>query len=68
MASARVVLEACPPLVAHQDQAYAILEESLKAYTRYQVLGVPDIQDSAEFGRSRRRGGQPGVRGLAEGA
>lgn len=55
MAQARVVLEACPPLVAHRDKAYAILEQCLSAYTRYQVLGIPDIQDSAEFGRSRQR-------------
>lgn len=55
MATARVVLEACPPLISHQEKAYAILEQSLRAYTRYQVLGIPDIQDTAEFGRSRRR-------------
>ncbi len=55
MQSARVVLEACPPMVQHQDKAYAILEHCLRAYTRFDVLSAPDIQDDAEFGRERQR-------------
>lgn len=55
MASAQVVLEACPPLLEHRDKAYAILEHCLRAYTRFEVLSAPDIQDDAEFGRRRER-------------
>lgn len=55
MQTARVVLEACPPLVQHRDKAYAILEHCLRAYTRFDLLSAPDIQDDAEFGRQRRQ-------------
>lgn len=55
LAKARVILEACPPLLEHKDKAYAILAQNLAAYTRYDALSVPDIQDGAEFGRERRR-------------
>ncbi len=55
LASARVLLEACPPLEKHKDKAYAILEQNLRAYTRYDAISIPDIQDTAEFGRSATR-------------
>jgi len=52
---ARVVLEATPPLQRHRDKALALLENGLRAYTRFDALGVPDIQDGGEFGRSVQR-------------
>ena len=54
---ARVILECTPPLVRHQDKALAILEQALRAYTRYDALSVPDIQDDGEFGRRVKRVG-----------
>jgi hypothetical protein len=55
LASARVILEACPPLVKHRDKAYAILEQNLQIYTHFDAISIPDIQDSAEFGRTSPR-------------
>jgi len=55
LASARVVLEACPPLIKHRDKANAILEQNLQIYTRFDAISIPDIQDNAEFGRSATR-------------
>lgn len=57
LARARVIMEATPPLVQHQDKAYAILEHCLRAYTRFDALSVPDIQDDGEFHRSVERVG-----------
>jgi len=55
LATARVILEACPPLVKHRDRAYAILDQNLGIYKRFDAISIPDIQDSAEFGRSNPR-------------
>ena len=52
LADARVIMEATPPLIQHRDKAYAILEHCLRAYTRFDALSVPDIQDDGEFHRS----------------
>lgn len=55
LARARVVLEACPPLEKHREKAYAILAQNLEAHTRFDAISIPDIQDSAEFGRTSPR-------------
>ena len=55
MQSARVVLEACPPLVKHSEKAFALLEHVFRCYSRFDVVSVPDIQDGAEFGRNLER-------------
>lgn len=53
--TARVILEATPPLERHRDKALAILEQGLREYTRFDALGIPDIQDGGEFKRSVTR-------------
>ena len=55
MLSARVVIEACPPPRRQQDKALALLEHAFRCYSRFDAVSVPDIQDGAEFGRSRKR-------------
>lgn len=55
LSDARVILEATPPLEKHRDKALAILEQGLREHTRFDALGVPDIQDSGEFKRSVSR-------------
>jgi hypothetical protein len=53
--SARVLLEACPPALDDRDKAYAVLKQSFSCYNSFHVVGVPDIQDTVEFQRSRNR-------------
>lgn len=55
--NARVIMEATPPLKKHEDKAFAILEHCLRAYTRFDALSVPDIQDDGEFNRNVQRVG-----------
>jgi hypothetical protein len=55
LASARVLLEACPPALDDRDKAYAVLKQSFSCYNSFHFVGVPDIQDTAEFERSRTR-------------
>jgi len=55
LASARVLLEACPPSLDDREKAYAFLKQSFSCYNSFHVVSVPDIQDSTEFQRSRLR-------------
>lgn len=55
LAGARVLLEACPPALADRDKAYAVLQQSFACYNSFHAVGVPDLQDSGEFGRERTR-------------
>jgi hypothetical protein len=55
IASARVLLEACPPSLEDQDKALAVLRQSFSSYNSFHAVSVPDIQDSSEFQRARAR-------------
>jgi len=55
LASARVLLEACPPSLDDRDKAYAVLRQSFSCYNSFHVVGVPDLQDHSEFRRTRDR-------------
>ncbi len=55
LASARVLLEACPPALDDREKAYAVLRQSFSCYNSFHAVGVPDIQDNVEFQRSRQR-------------
>jgi hypothetical protein len=55
IASARVLLEACPPPIEDRDKAYALLRQSFSCYNSFHIVSVPDIQDSSEFQRDRSR-------------
>ena len=54
IASARVLLEACPPSLQDREKAYAVLRQSFSCYNSFHVVSVPDLQES-EFHRSRER-------------
>lgn len=55
LASARVILEACPPALDDRDRAYAVLTQSFSCYNSFHMVSVPDLQDSTEFKRQRDR-------------
>lgn len=55
IASARVLLEACPPAVKDRERAYAVLRQSFACYSSFHAVSVPDIQDNGEFRRARER-------------
>jgi 5,10-methylenetetrahydrofolate reductase len=55
METARVLLEACPPSLEDREKAYAVLRQSFSCYNSFHVVSIPDLQDSAEFGRERER-------------
>ncbi len=52
---ARVLMEACPPALSDRDKAYAVLRQSFSCYNSFHAVSVPDLQDTAEFHRSRDR-------------
>jgi hypothetical protein len=52
---ARVVVEACPPSREDQDKAYAVLRHSFSCYNSFHAVSVPDLQDTAEFQRTKNR-------------
>ena len=52
---ARVILEACPPALDDREKAYAVLKQSFSIYNNFHAISVPDLQDEAEFNRSRKR-------------
>ncbi len=41
--------------MADRDKAYAVLSQSFSCYNSFDVVGVPDLQDSGEFRRQRER-------------
>jgi len=53
--TAQVLLEACPPALEDREKAYAVLTQSFSCYNSFHVVSIPDLQDSAEFGRERER-------------
>lgn len=55
LSSARVILEACPPSAGDRTKAFAVLRQSFSCYNSFHAVSVPDLQDSAEFGRDRER-------------
>ena len=55
LASARVLLEACPPAMNDKDKAYAFLRQSFSVYNSFHAVSIPDIQDAGEFNRTRSR-------------
>lgn len=55
LASARVLLEACPPALQDREKAYAVLRQSFSCYNSFHVVSVPDLQDNNEFRRQRER-------------
>ena len=55
LSSARVILEACPPSAGDKTKAFAVLRQSFSVYNSFHAISVPDLQDSAEFGRDRER-------------
>lgn len=52
---ARVLVEACPPSREDQDKAYAVLRQSFSCYNSFHAVSVPDLQDNAEFHRTKDR-------------
>ena len=56
IASAKVLLEACPPALGDREKAYAVLRQSFSCYNSFQMVGVPDLQDNSEFRRTRELG------------
>ena len=55
LAEARVILEACPPSTEEQEKALALLRQSFACYNSFHAVSVPDLQDNAEFSRTRQR-------------
>ncbi|HKQ63289.1 MAG TPA: hypothetical protein VJS92_18515 [Candidatus Polarisedimenticolaceae bacterium] len=55
LASARVLLEACPPATGDRDKAYSVLRQSFMSYNSFHAVCVPDLQDTSEFRRQRER-------------
>jgi 5,10-methylenetetrahydrofolate reductase len=55
LASAKVILEACPPSTGDKDKAFAVLRQSFSCYNSFHAVSVPDLQDSGEFSRARER-------------
>jgi hypothetical protein len=55
IATARVLLEACPPSLADREKAMAVLRQSFACYNSFHVVSIPDIQDTTEFQRTRTR-------------
>jgi hypothetical protein len=55
IASARVLLEVCPPAIKDKEKAYAVLRQSFSCYNSFHAVSVPDLQDAAEFKRKRER-------------
>ena len=55
LASARVLLEACPPALDDREKAYAVLRQSFSCYNSFHGVSVPDLQDYSEFRRKRDR-------------
>jgi hypothetical protein len=55
IASARVLLEACPPALVDREKAYAVLRQSFSCYNSFHIVSIPDIQDNTEFQRERSR-------------
>jgi hypothetical protein len=55
IATARVLLEACPPSLADREKALAVLRQSFACYNSFHVVSIPDIQDNTEFRRTRTR-------------
>ena len=55
LATVRVLLEACPPPEEDREKAFAFLKQSFSMYNSFHAVSIPDIQDNAEFHRSRTR-------------
>ena len=55
LASARVILEACPPSIGDREKAFAVLRQSFSCYNSFHAVSVPDLQDTGEFSRARER-------------
>jgi hypothetical protein len=55
LAAARVILEACPPSTQEREKAFAVLQQSFACYNSFHAVSVPDLQDNAEFSRTRER-------------
>jgi len=55
LSDVRVILEACPPPLADQEKAYAVLRQSFACYNSFHAVSVPDLQDAGEFMRERAR-------------
>jgi 5,10-methylenetetrahydrofolate reductase len=55
IASARVLLEACPPALEDRERALAVLRQGFSCYSSFHLVSIPDIQDNSEFKRSRQR-------------
>lgn len=55
LADARVLLEACPPAEGDREKSFAFLRQSFSVYNSFHAVSIPDLQDNAEFGRTRKR-------------
>jgi 5,10-methylenetetrahydrofolate reductase len=55
LSNARVLLEACPPAAGDRDKSFAFLRQSFSVYNSFHAVSIPDLQDNAEFGRTRKR-------------
>jgi len=55
LATARVLLEACPPAESDREKAYAVLKQGFACYNSFHAVSIPDLQDSGEFHRVRQR-------------
>ena len=55
LATARVLLEACPPAEDDREKAYAVLKQGFTCYNSFHAVSIPDLQDTGEFQRVRNR-------------
>jgi len=55
LATARVLLEACPPAENDREKAYAVLKQGFTCYNSFHAVSIPDLQDAGEFQRVRQR-------------
>ncbi len=55
LATARVLLEACPPAENDRDKAYAVLKQGFTCYNSFHAVSIPDLQDAGEFQRVLKR-------------
>ena len=55
LATARVLLEACPPAENDREKAYAVLKQGFACYNSFHAVSIPDLQDAGEFQRVRQR-------------
>jgi len=55
LATARVLLEACPPAESDREKAYAVLKQGFTCYNSFHAVSIPDLQDAGEFQRVRQR-------------